>query len=89
MVRMSNKEAIFDGISKNEDIVDAFPIEDENNREEEVSEVTMMEIENLRNECMSLMENSLNRMLLQKHKEFNKGCSRKRRVLCGNFPSHF
>ena len=89
MVRVSNKEAIFDGISTNKDIVDAFPIENENNREEEVSEVTMMEIDNLRNECMRVMENNLNRMLLQKHKEFNKGFSQKRRVLCGNFPSHF
>ena len=35
------------------------------------------------------MEDNLNRRLLGNHKDFNKGCSRKIRVPCGNFPSHF
>ena len=35
------------------------------------------------------MEDDLNRRLLQNHKEVNKGCSFKKRVLCGTFYSHF
>ena len=49
---MSRKEAIFDVLSKKEDIVDDFPVGDEYNIEEEESEVTVMEIDNFRNECM-------------------------------------
>ena len=40
MVRVSRKEAIFDGLSTKEDIVDAFHVDDEENIEEEVSEAT-------------------------------------------------
>ena len=61
---MSRKEAIFDGLSTKEDIVDDFPVEDEDNIEEEVSEVTVMEIDNLRNECMRETEEDINRRLL-------------------------
>ena len=35
------------------------------------------------------MEDDLNKRLLQYHNEVNKGCSQKRRVLCGHFSSHF
>ena len=44
---MSRKEAIFDGLSTKEDIVDDFPVDDEDNIEEEVSEVTVMDIYDL------------------------------------------
>ena len=47
-VSMSRKEDTFDGLSPTkEDIVDDFPVDDENNIEEEESEVTVMEIDNL------------------------------------------
>ena len=46
---MSRKEAMFDGMSTKEDIVDDLPVENEDNIEEEVSEVTVMEIDDLRN----------------------------------------
>ena len=49
---MSSKEDIFDGLSTKKDIADDLPVDDEYNIEEEVSEVTVMEIEDLRNECM-------------------------------------
>ena len=51
-VSMSSKEAIFDGLSTKEDIVDYFPVDNEDNIEEGVSEVTVLEIGDLRNECM-------------------------------------
>ena len=44
MVRMSRKEAIFYGLSTEEDIVDAIPVGDEDNIEGEVSEETVTEI---------------------------------------------
>ena len=49
MIRVSRKEAIFAGLSTNEEIVDAFHVDDEDNLEGGVSEATVMEIENLRN----------------------------------------
>ena len=49
---MSRKEAIFDGLSTKEYIVDVLPVYDEDNIEEEVSEGTVMDIDVLRNECM-------------------------------------
>ena len=57
MLRMSRKEAIFSGMSTKEDIVDYIPVENEDNLEGEVREksgyeVTVMEIDNLRNECV-------------------------------------
>ena len=76
---MSSKEAIFDGLSTKEDIVDDFCVDDEDNIEEEVSEVTMMEIGDLRNECMRETEEEINRRLLQKHEVVNKGCYRKKK----------
>ena len=47
MVRMSRKEAIFDGLYTKEDIVDAFHVDDKDITEGEVSGATMMEIDNL------------------------------------------
>ena len=64
MVRMSNKEAIFDGIYTREVMVDAFPVDDEENLEGEVSKVTVMEIDNLRDKCVRETEEDLNRRLL-------------------------
>ena len=72
MVSMSRKEAIFDGMYTKEDIVDALPVENKDNTEEEVSEATVMEIEDLRNECMRETEDDLNMILLKNHKEVNK-----------------
>ena len=74
---MSRKEAIFDGLSPTkEDIVDDFHADYEDNIEEEESEVTVMEIDNFRNECMRETEEYINRRLLQNHKVVNKGCYR-------------
>ena len=55
-VMMTRKEAIFDCLSTKEDIVDDFPVENEDNIEEEVSEVNVTEIDNLQNECMKETE---------------------------------
>ena len=41
-VRMSRKEATFDGMYTNEDMVDDFPVDDEENIDEEVSKVTVI-----------------------------------------------
>ena len=50
---ISRKEAIFYGLSHTtEDIVDDLPVDDDENIEEEESEVTVMEIDDFRNECM-------------------------------------
>ena len=50
---MSRKEVIFDGLSPTkEETVDDSPVEDEENIEEEEYEVTVMDIDDLRNECM-------------------------------------
>ena len=89
MVKMSRNEDIFDSLTTKEDIVYAFHIYDEDNIEEEGSEVTVMEIDDLLNECMRETEEDINRRLLQNHEGINKGCSRKRIVLCGPFTSHF
>ena len=72
-----------------EDTVDALSVDNEDNIEEEVSEATVTEIDDYRNYCMKERDDNLNRILLQNHKEVNKGCSRKKRVLCGHFSSHF
>ena len=74
---MSSNEDIFDGLSTKKEIADDLPVDDEYNIEEEVSEVTVMEIEDLRNECMRETEEDINRRLLQNHEVVNKGCSRK------------
>ena len=52
MVRMSRKESIFYGMSTTEDIVDDLPVDDEDKIKEELSGVTVMEIDDLQNECM-------------------------------------
>ena len=72
--RMSRKEAIFYDMSAKEDIVDDIPVDDEDNIEEEESEVTVMEIENLRNERMREIEEDINMRLLQNNEVVNKGC---------------
>ena len=83
------KEAICDGLSPtNEDMIDDFLVDDEENIEEEDYEVTVIEIDDLRNECMRETEEYINRRLLQNHEVLNKVCSRKRRVLCEPFSSH-
>ena len=77
---MSRKEAIFDGLSPTkEDIVDDFHADDEDSKEEKESEVTVMEIDDFRNECMSETEEDINRILLRNHEVVNNGCSRKKK----------
>ena len=51
-VIMSSKEAIFYVLSTKEDMVGYFPIDNEDNIEEEESEVTVMDKDDFRNECM-------------------------------------
>ena len=51
-VRMSRKDVIFDGVYTKEEIVDALPFDYKDNIEEDVSEVTVMDIEDLWNKCM-------------------------------------
>ena len=48
--------------------------------EQSGSEVTVMEIDNLRNECVREIEDNLNRRLLQNHEEANKGYFRKNKI---------
>ena len=77
---MYRKEATFDGLSPmTEDIVDDFPVDDEDSIEEEKSEVTVMEIDDLRNECMRETEQDIKMRLLRNHEVVNKGCSRKKK----------
>ena len=51
--------------------------------------MTVVEIEDWKNECMREMEEDINRRLRQNHEVVNKGCSRRKKFLCGPFPSHF
>ena len=44
-----------------------------------MSKLTVMDIDDFRNECVRKMEDDLNTRLLQNHKEVNKGCYRKKR----------
>ena len=76
---MSTNEAIFDVLSTKEDIVDDLPVEDEDNIDEEVYEMTGMDIDNFRNECMRETKEDINRRLLQNHGVVNKGCFRKKK----------
>ena len=69
---MSRKEYI-------EDTVDDLHADNEDNIEEEESEVTVMEIDDLRNECMRDNQEDINRRLLQNHEVVNKVCSRKKK----------
>ena len=62
-----------------EDTVDDVHADNEDNIEEEESEVTVMEIDDLRNECMRETEENTNRRLLRNHEMVNKGCSRKKK----------
>ena len=69
IVRISRNEAIVDGLSKNEAIVDDNRVDNEENLKGEVgeqsgSEMTVMEIDNFRNECVRQTDNNLNRRLL-------------------------
>ena len=41
--------------------------------------MTVMEIDNLRNECMRETEEDINRKLLRNHELVNKGCSSKKK----------
>ena len=43
-----------------------------------MSEATLMEIGDFRNECVKETEDDLNMRLLRNHKEFNMGCSQKK-----------
>ena len=56
-----------------------YSVEDEETIEEEVSEVTMTEIDNFRNECMGETDEDINRRLPQNHEVVNKGCYRKKK----------
>ena len=58
-------------------------------RKQSGSEVTMMEVEDLLNECVRETEGSLNNRLIGNHKEVNKGCYRKIIFICGNSSSCF
>ena len=67
-----------DGISPTKEyIVDDLHDDGEDNIEEDESEVTVMEIDDLRNECMRETEEDINRRLLRNHEVVNKVCSRK------------
>ena len=54
-----------------------------------MSEVTVTEIDDLRNECMRETEEYINRRLLQNHEVVNKGCYRKKKSLVWNFSLPF
>ena len=70
-------------------MVDSFPVDDEYNIEEEVSEASVTEINFFRNECLRKTEDNLNRMLIQNHEVVNKGCSRKKKSPVWYFPLPF
>ena len=44
------------------------------------SEVTVMEIEDLRKFCVREMEDHFKRRIIGNHKDLNKGCSRKKKI---------
>ena len=69
---MSRKEAI-------EDTVDDLHADGEDNIEEDESEVTVMEIDDFRNECIRETEEDINTRLLRNHEVVNKGRSRKKK----------
>ena len=48
-------------------------------REKLGSEATVMEIDNLLNKCVRETEDNLNRIIIQNHKEVNKGCYQKKK----------
>ena len=62
-----------------EDTVDYLHSGDEDNIEEEESEVTVMEIDDFRNERMRETEEDINRKLLQNHEVFNNKFSGKKK----------
>ena len=73
--KISKKGAIFDCLYTKGNKFDALPVDDEDNIEDEVSEVTTKKINYYRNECMRETEDDLKRKLVQNHREFNKRCS--------------
>ena len=93
VVRVSMKEAIVYVMSIKYTIFENSCVDNEDNFEMEGgeqagSEVIVMEIEDLRSECVRETEDHLNRMLHSNQGEVNKVCSRKRRVMC-SLSSHF
>ena len=54
-----------------------------------MSELTVMEIEDLRNYCMRQTEEEINRRLLQNHEVVNKGFSRKKKSPVWDFSLPF
>ena len=56
-----------------------YLVEDKDNIEEEESEVTVMDIDNLRNECMREIKEYINMKLLRNHEVVKKRCSRKKK----------
>ena len=86
---MYRKGAIFDGMYTKDEIVDDLHVDDEDNIEEEVSEVTVTEIDDLRNECMRETEEYINGRILQNHEVVHKRCSKKIKIPGWAFPSHF
>ena len=83
---MCRKEATFDGLSPTEeDIVDYLPVYYEDNIEEEKSEVTVMDIEDLRNERMREMDEDINMRTLKNHEVINKVCSIKKKSRVWSF----
>ena len=78
-------EAIVDGISTKDATVDYILVVNEEKLkgeggEQSGYEVTVMEIEYLRNECVRETEKHLNRILLDNHKEVTKVYSRKNKT---------
>ena len=76
-------------MSTKEDIVEDLPVDNEDNIEEEVSGVTLTEIDDLRNECMRKIEEDIKRRLFQNHEVVNKGCSRKNKSPAWEFSLSF
>ena len=52
-------------------------------------EATVMDMDDLRNECVREKEEDLNRILLRNHKDVNKGCSQKKKSPVWAFPIPF
>ena len=80
---MSTKEAIVNDFPMKDAIFENIPVNNEEDflgegAEKSGSEVTVMEIDDLRNECVMETEDHLNRRLLGNHYEVNKVYSRKK-----------
>ena len=75
---MSTKGAIVDNMSKKYTIVHKSPDDNEDNfegggGEQPGSKVTVIDIEDLLNDCVKETEDHLNRRFLGNHKDFNNG----------------